>query len=346
MKRIAAALAISFFGAVAPAAAVELCAALDGSGSLSPAEFQLQLEGLAGAVEDPSIIPRDGSATLSAVVFEWGASVAVPATAIDGEASAAAFAAAVRAIPWRFGHRTDMVAAIQSCSGQFRDAADRWVIDISTDGRHSQTLGTDPLSARDDAVAAGLDVLNALGVGAADLDFLGTLVWPQPAAAFPGDGFVVAVPDFSAYVNAMREKIRAEVAREVAIDVKPGSCPNPFNLDSRGALPVAVLGSADFDVSSVDPSTLRLEGVAPLRWAHEDVAAPAEGRKGSCSSCTTKGRDGHPDLVLHFDRAAFAAALGSAGDGACLLVTLSGNLTAAAGGGPIRGSDVLRVIRK
>lgn len=346
MKRIAAALAISLLSAAAPAGAVELCAALDGSGSLSPAQFQLQLEGLAGAVEDPSIVPRDGSATLSAVVFEWGASVAVPATVIDGEASAAAFAAAVRAIPWRFGHRTDMVAAIQSCSGQFRDAADRWVIDISTDGRHSQTLGTDPLAARDAAVAAGLDVLNALGVGEADLDFLGTLVWPQPAAAFPDDGFVVAVPDFSAYVDAMREKIRAEIAREVAIDIKPGSCPNSFNPDSGGVLPVAILGGADFDVATVDPASLRLEGVAPVRWAYEDVATPVGGRKDSCSSCTTAGRDGYPDLVLHFDRGAFAAALGSGEGAACLLVTLRGNLAAASGGGPIRGGDVLRVIRK
>ena len=177
---------------------------------------------------------------------------------------------------------------------QFRAAADRWVIDISTDGRHSQTLGTDPLAARDAAVAAGLDVLNALGVGEADLDFLGTLVWPQPAAAFPDDGFVVTVPDFSAYVDAMREKIRAEIAREVAIDIKPGSCPNPFNLDSRGVLPVAVLGGADFDVASVDPATLRLEGVAPLRWAREDVATPVDGRKDSCSGCTTAERTATP----------------------------------------------------
>lgn len=346
MRSIAAALAISLVCAAAPAGAVELCAALDGSGSLDPAQFQLQLEGLAGAVEDPSIIPRDGSATLSAVVFEWGASVEVPATVIDGEASAAAFAAAVRAIPWRFGHRTDMVAAIQSCSGQFRDTADRWVIDISTDGRHSQTLGTDPLAARDAAVAAGLDVLNALGVGEADLGFLGTLVWPQPAAAFPDDGFVVAVPDFSAYVDAMREKIRAEIAREVAIDIKPGSCPNSVNLESGGVLPVAILGGAAFDVASVDPATLRLEGVAPMRWAYQDVASPVDGPKDSCSSCTTAGGDGYPDLVLHYDRHAFAAVLGSVEDGACLLVTLRGNLAAAAGGGPIRGADVLRVIRR
>ncbi|MHC4648611.1 MAG: hypothetical protein ACYTBJ_24405, partial [Planctomycetota bacterium] len=38
---------------------------------------------------------------------------------------------------------------------------------------------------------------------------------------------------------------------QVAVDIKPGSCPNPLNLASRGVLPVAVLGSEDFDVSSI-----------------------------------------------------------------------------------------------
>jgi len=330
--------------AATPAGAVELCAALDGSGSIDPAQFSLQLEGLARAVEDPAVIARDGSVTLSAVVFEWGATVEVPAAVIASDADAAAFAAAVRAIPWRFGHRTDVVAAIEACLGQFRDATDSWVIDISTDGRHSVTLGTDPLAARDAAVAAGLDALNALGVGDADLAFLEGLVWPQPAAPPPADGFVVSVPDFEAYVAAMREKVRTEVALAVGVDIKPGSCPNPFNLGSRGMLPVALIGSGDFDVASVDPASLRLEGVAPQRWTYDDVAAPGPERKETCAACTTAGPDGFVDLVLHFDRRSLAAALGPAEDRACLLVALRGNLRAEFGGGPIRGADVVVVL--
>lgn len=337
--------AVLALAAGAPAEAVELCAALDGSGSLSPAQFSLQLEGLATAIEDPTILPRDGSVTLSVVVFEWGATVEVPATPVAGDAGAAALAAAVRAIPWRFGHRTDMVAAIRACLGQFRDPGETWVIDISTDGRHSQTLGTDPLAARDEAVAAGLDVVNALGVGEADRAFLESLVWPQPASAPPADGFVVMIPDFQAFAAAMREKIRAEVALEVPLDVKPGSCPNPLRLGSRGRIPVALLGTAQFDVGDVDPRSLRLEGVAPARWSYADVAAPGPRLKDSCASCTREGPDGFPDLVLQFDRKALAAALGSARNRACVLVTLRGNRRAAAGGGPIRGADTLLLLR-
>ncbi len=36
-----------------------------------------------------------------------------------------------------------------------------------------------------------------------------------------------------------------------------------------GVLPVAILGSADFDVSEIDISSLLLEGVAPLRGNYE-----------------------------------------------------------------------------
>ena len=171
-----------FLAAASPAAAaVELCAALDGSYSVTmvPARFALQLEGLARSVEDPAIVARDGSVTISAVVFGREASVEVPAAVVAGEADALALAGAIRAIPvpsFDFGHRTDMVAAIQACLGQFRDPSATWVIDISTDGGHSASLGTDPLASRDTAVAAGLDALNALGVGTADLAFLESLL--------------------------------------------------------------------------------------------------------------------------------------------------------------------------
>ena len=81
----------------------------------------------------------------------------------------------------------------------------------------------------------------------------------------------------------------------VAIDIKPGSCPNPLNVKNQGVLPVAILGTVGFDVTQVDPATVKLEGVAPLRWAFEDVATP------SSEECNTLGPDGYLDLTLKFD---------------------------------------------
>ena len=42
------------------------------------------------------------------------------------------------------------------------------------------------------------------------------------------------------------------------LDIKPGSCPNPFNRRAAGVLPVALVGNADIDVSMVDLSTLQI----------------------------------------------------------------------------------------
>jgi hypothetical protein len=107
----------------------------------------------------------------------------------------------------------------------------------------------------------------------------------------------------------------------VALDIKPGSCPNPFNIklfdwasgekpNKGGVLPVAVLGSATFDVTQVDLSSLRLEGVAPLAKGGPkitDVAGPAPG-SGMCA-CTTAGPDGYPDLMMRFQSQAIAEAI-------------------------------------
>ena len=61
---------------------------------------------------------------------------------------------------------------------------------------------------------------------------------------------------------------------EVAVDIRPGSCPNPLNCKSKGVLPVAILGTAELDVTSIDPVTVRLAGAYPLRFELEDVATP------------------------------------------------------------------------
>ncbi len=66
------------------------------------------------------------------------------------------------------------------------------------------------------------------------------------------------------------------------VDVKPGSSPNPVNLKSKGVLPVAILGTNEFDVTEVDFDSLLFgdpllidnggTAVSPLRSALEDVS--------------------------------------------------------------------------
>jgi hypothetical protein len=107
------------------------------------------------------------------------------------------------------------------------------------------------------------------------------------------------------------------------IDIKPQSCPNPLNTKSKGVLPVAILGTSGFDVYDVDPVSILLEGVSPLRWSYEDVAAPV-GPSGDVCDCTDQGPDGFMDLTLKFKTQEIVAALGSVTDGEIKVLTLTG----------------------
>jgi hypothetical protein len=127
-----------------------------------------------------------------------------------------------------------------------------------------------------------------------------------------------------------------------AIDIKPTSCPNPLNTGEPGVIPVAILGTAGFDVADVVPTSVRLVGIPPMRAALQDVASPFTGAKDNCLACTTSGADGFQDLTLKFDAHFIAAALGSVSEGECRLLKLTGNLR---DGTAFEGTDVM-IIRK
>ncbi len=134
----------------------------------------------------------------------------------------------------------------------------------------------------------------------------------------------------------------------VPLDIKPQSCPNPVNIKSRGVLPVALLGTINFDVSEVDLVSVRLEGVAPVRSGIEDVARPFDRFDNvvEANDCTEEGPDVLDDLTLKFKTQEVVAALGAVSDGQVLILTLTGNLKAAFGGTPIQGQDVVIIKKK
>ena len=133
---------------------------------------------------------------------------------------------------------------------------------------------------------------------------------------------------------------------KVPVDIKPTSCPNPLNVKSGGVLPVAILGTADLDVTQIDVSTVTLMGVSPIRSDIEDVAAPYEGGIGDPpdrEDCTTAGPDGNDDLTLKFDKEAIVDALGPVSDGDVLVLKLKGKLL---DGTDIVGKDVVWIKKK
>lgn len=125
------------------------------------------------------------------------------------------------------------------------------------------------------------------------------------------------------------------------LDIKPGSCPNPFNIklfdyvggeneNKGGVLPVAMLGSGEFDVYDVDVSTVRLEGVCPLPTGigYEDVSRPIV--DGYVCQCTDEGPDGYLDLTMKFNSLEIAAAILECAPpvlGDRMMLTMTGELT-------------------
>ena len=116
----------------------------------------------------------------------------------------------------------------------------------------------------------------------------------------------------------------SQIILEIPLDIKPTSCPNPLNTRSRGVLPVAVLGTEDLDVSTIDVASIRLAGVAPMRSAYEDVSSPIFDEV-DCV-CTTEGPDGYLDLTLKFDIQEILAVLGEVENGQELQLDLTGTL--------------------
>ena len=110
----------------------------------------------------------------------------------------------------------------------------------------------------------------------------------------------------------------------IVVDIRPGNARNPINPKSKGVLPVAILGSKDFDVTEIDVSSLLLEGtVAPLRWN------------------LRKGTDGYRDLALKFSNQAVCNALGDMQGGQTYDVKIIGMLK---DGTKVAGIDSVYVV--
>jgi hypothetical protein len=110
---------------------------------------------------------------------------------------------------------------------------------------------------------------------------------------------------------------------QVAIDIKPGSAGSPINGSNRGRIPVAVLGSATFDVADVDVTTLAF-GPNGARLAH---------RNGPHVKDTDHDR--MDDLLAHFRTAEAGIAPGE--EEACV----TGELL---DGTPFEGCDSIRTL--
>lgn len=122
--------------------------------------------------------------------------------------------------------------------------------------------------------------------------------------------------------EGQRDALVALPAREILIDIKPGSWPNAVNVRNDGVIPVAVLSTVDFDATLADDRRARFgpSGAAIVHESghYEDVNG-----------------DGLVDLLLHFD--ATTAGIGC-GDESADLRSVDG------AGLAIVGTDLIKTV--
>jgi hypothetical protein len=125
------------------------------------------------------------------------------------------------------------------------------------------------------------------------------------------------------------------------VDVKPDSCENPVNVNSKGVISVAILASLDYDVNDIDLSTVRLNGVVPQRSSISDLGGFYE--KEEACDCDPKDNDGIKDLDLKFDTESLVASLGAVTDGQKVTVALTFDTV---DGKSWTGEDCIWIIKK
>lgn len=142
-------------------------------------------------------------------------------------------------------------------------------------------------------------------------------------------------------------------ADTLSVDIKPGSCPNPFNPKSKGSVPVAIVGSNDLDVTTIDVTTITLEGVPAMEQYMIADVTQANGDPWDCYDCFDEDDpnnyncdlwdandpnlppvpgsdgildsycgDGYDDLIVKFDTQELAAAIGEVSVDDCVKLEL------------------------
>jgi hypothetical protein len=148
---------------------------------------------------------------------------------------------------------------------------------------------------------------------------------------------IVAVFDLPAGTAPPSDNIK------VPLDLKPDQCPNTFICAEKGLFTVAIAGTSDIDVSSIDLPSLTINGIGPESSAIEDITSPTSKIPTDCNSCATGKPDGKKDLVLKFDIQKVGKSLGNVGLNQCVRINIIGTKRTPFGTRPINGVDFFTI---
>lgn len=195
--------------------AIELVLAVDASGSVDAAEFDLQMRGLANAFRDPDVVAAirgAGSGGVAVALVQWSGPghqlVVVDWITVFDASSARHFADRIEAAGRQIHGETSITHALRFCMQLFGTngfSGRRKVIDVSGDG--PTNFGFPPDAMRDLAAAAGITI-NGLAIVNEwpDLD----RYYRDHVIGGPG-AFVVTAGDYQDFATAIRLKLIQEI---------------------------------------------------------------------------------------------------------------------------------------
>ncbi|MBK1670425.1 hypothetical protein CKO28_20585 [Rhodovibrio sodomensis] len=194
-------------GAQAAPVQTALSIVIDGSGSISSGDFEVQRDAYATVFADASVLKADGSVVINVVQFSSNAQIEQTAIRINNEADRATLIASINAMTQLNGStaigdginlgRSDMDAFLAGLPAAEIATNFSKLIDVSTDAGNN--AGASPVVATNDAVGGGYSAVNCLAVGAGNCSFM------------TGDGQVFSANSFADLQPVLENKVRTEL---------------------------------------------------------------------------------------------------------------------------------------
>lgn len=193
-----------------------LVLAIDCSFSVDTTEFRLQMQGLGRALRRKEIhdaIAQGATGRIAVSVFQWSDDrsqlIVVPWTVIDGVEAAMRLADQLETMPRKLAEGGTSISSAMRFAAAMLEAAplraERYVMDISSDGRNNIGVSTDRV--RNEIVGRGMTINGLVIINE----------WPTLDKYFEEQvvggpaHFVIVANDYPAYAEAIYRKLLREI---------------------------------------------------------------------------------------------------------------------------------------
>lgn len=193
---------------------IALALTVDVSGSISPTEYQLQMTGMADAMDDPTISQALVANNIAITVVQWSGAgrheVSVPWVLINSSEDLRGLTESIRQTPRAWQHYSTAIGdALDFTASLFADApaCGRQVIDVSGDGFSNE--GRSVPEARDRVLQQGI-IINGLAI---ENNVEGLSFYYGKDVAGGQGSFVLTATNYRDYPRAIRRKLLNEVVK-------------------------------------------------------------------------------------------------------------------------------------